>query len=194
MNKNENVVIAVFEDGPAAEAAVARLKQWDKASEDVKLGAIGLLYKEDGQVKTTVGHQTGRGLLVGAVVGVIAGVLTGGVGLIGGAAAGGLMGGALGSFFRQSLHLTEEECNALGTELDLGKAAVVVNVDEYEIVPTSRNLEHAGGVAKVYAIPKEAVDEAAAVLDEHRMCEEQLLQEGLAEARTRASLDLGGML
>jgi len=194
MNKNENVVIAVFEDGPAAEAAIARLKQWDKASEDVKLGAIGLLYKEDGQVKTTVGHQTGRGLLVGAVVGVIAGVLTGGVGLIGGAAAGGLMGGALGSFFRQSLHLTEEECNALGTELDLGKAAVVVNVDEYEIVPTSRNLEHAGGVAKVYAIPKEAVDEAAAVLDEHRMREEQLLQEGLAEARTRASLDLGGML
>ncbi len=194
MNRNENVVIAVFEDGPSAEAAIERLKQWDKASEDVKLGAIGLLYKEDGQVKTTVGHQTGRGLMVGAVVGVIAGVLTGGVGLIGGAAAGGLMGGALGSFFRQSLHLTAEECNALGMELDLGKAAVVVNVDEYEIAPTSLNLEHAGGVAKVYAIPKEAVDEAAAALDEHRMREERLLQEGLTEARTRASLDLGGML
>ena len=194
MNRNENVVIAVFEDGPAAEAAIDRLKQWDKASDDVKLGAIGLIYKEGDAIKTTVGHQTGRGLKVGAVLGVIAGVLTGGVAVIGGVAAGGLLGGALGSFFRQSLHLTEAECSALGRELDLGKAAVVVNVDEYEIAPTQLNLEHAGGVCNVYAIPKEAVDEAAAALDARKLHEQRVLEQARDEARTRASLDPGGML
>ena len=193
MNENENVVVAVFEDGTAAEAAISGLKQWDKASEDVKLGAIGLIYKEGDAIKTTVGRQTTRGLKVGAVVGVIAGVLTGGVGLIGGAAAGGLIGSALGSFFRQSLHLTEAECSALGMELDLGKAAVVVNVDEYEIAPTRLNLEHAGGAVKVYAISKEAMDEAEA-LDAAELEMQRQAVRNVETYRASASLDPGATL
>lgn len=164
MDKNDNVVIAIFEDQPTAEAAIERLKKWDKASADVNLGAVGLLYKANGEVKAVIGHQSGRGLKIGALLGVIVGVLTGGVGLIGGAAAGGLMGGVLGSFFARSLNLNEAECNALGMELDLGKAAVVVTCDSYEVKPTRLNLEHAGGVAKVYIVPAEALEEADAAL------------------------------
>lgn len=194
MDKNDNVVVAIFEDQATAAAAIDRLKQWDKAAKDIKLGAVGLLYKEEGKVKSVIGHQSGRGLKVGALVGVIAGVLTGGVGLLGGAAAGGLAGGALGSFFAKSLNLNEAECSALGMELDLGKAAVVVTVDDYEITPTRLNLEHAGGVARVYVVPAEAVDEAAGALSDRDITEARLAEANLDEYLTRAADDMGGYM
>ncbi len=193
MDKNENVVVAIFEDRAAAETAIERLKEWDKASEDIKLGAIGLLYKEDGQVKTAVNRQSGRGAKVGALVGVIAGVLTGGLGLLGGAAVGGLAGGTLGTFFSRSLQLNEAECNALGMQLDMGKAAVVVTCDEYEVTPTRLNLEHAGGVAKVYVVPAAAIDEASASLLQNEE-NEAIARQAISEALTRSAGDLGGML
>jgi hypothetical protein len=194
MDKNDNVVVAVFEDRAAAEAAIDRIKKWDKSADDIKLGAIGLLYKEGDKVKSSINHQGGRGLKVGAVVGVIAGVLTGGVGLIGGAAAGGLMGGALGSFFAKSLNLNEAECNALGMELELGKAAVVVTLDEYEIVSTRNHLEHAGGVAKVYIVPSDAVDEAAGALSDKDVIEARIANEALDDAMTRTADSIGGYM
>lgn len=60
MNTNENTVVALFENQAAADAAIARLLAWDKASKDVKLGVIGKVYLENGEVKTTV--QSGGGL------------------------------------------------------------------------------------------------------------------------------------
>ena len=194
MDKNDNVVVAVFEDQAAAEVAVDKLKQWDKAAKDIKLGAIGLLYKEGENVKSVIGNQSGRGLRVGALVGVIGGVLTGGVGLLGGAAAGGLAGGALGSFFAKSLNLNEAECNALGMELDLGKAAVVVTVDDYEITPTRLNLEHAGGVAKVYVVPTDAVDDAAKALTDKDVTEARLAETNLDDYMTRTADSIGGYM
>lgn len=194
MDKNENVVVAIFEDRAAAEAAVERLKKWDKASEDIKLGAIGLLYKEDGEVKSIINRQSERGLKVGALVGIIGGVLTGGLGLLGGAAVGGLAGGTLGTFFTKSLHLNEAECNALGRELELGKAAVVVTCDEYEVTSTQHTLEHAGGVTRVYLVPADAVEEAAVNIRQATLDERTIAEQALDDALTRASGDLGGML
>lgn len=160
MDKNENVIVGIFEDREAAEQAIQRLKQWDKSSADVKLGAVGLLYKEGPEVKSVINRQGERGLKLGALIGVIAGVLTGGLGLIGGAAAGGLVGGVAGSFFTKSLNLNESECNAIGRELDIGKAAVVVTCAEHEIVPTRNTLERAGGVVRLYVVPADAMEEA----------------------------------
>jgi outer membrane lipoprotein SlyB len=176
MDKNEHVVVAVFEDQAAAEGAIEKLKAWDKASNDVKLGAIGLLYKDGDEVKASVGNQAGRGLKVGAIVGLIAGALTGGLGLAAGAAAGGVTGGLAGSFFAKSLNLNEEACNALGMELDQGRAAVVVMLDEYEVSPTKSTLGRAGGVARVYLVPSDAVDEAAAALSEKDIIEAQIAE------------------
>lgn len=194
MDRNESVVVAVFEDRSTAEAAIEGLKGWDKASDDVKLGAIGLLFKEDGRVRSVIGHQTGRGLKVGAIVGVIAGVLSGGIGLAGGAAAGALLGGALGSFFSKSLNLARAECDALGMELELGKAAVVVTVDEYELSPIRLNLEHAGGVCKLYDVPQEAVNEAAAAIQARWAEEERLAERGLDLLVPRSGADLSGLV
>ncbi|MCA9867818.1 MAG: hypothetical protein KC410_15135 [Anaerolineales bacterium] len=197
MDKNEHVVVAVFEDRAAAETAIEHMKKWDKASDDIKLGAIGLLYKEGGEVKSVIGHQMGRGAKVGALVGIITGVLTGGVGLVGGAAAGGLLGGATGAFFAKSLHLNEAECNALGMELELGKAAVVVTCDEYEVTPVRSTLEHAGGAIRVYVVPVDAVDAAAAYFSESKLDdirEAEMVQRAIDDSITKVANDFGGMI
>lgn len=197
MDKNEHVVVAVFEDRTAAEAAVEHLKKWDKANDDIKLGAIGLLYKEGNEVKSVIGHQMGRGAKVGALVGIVSGVLTGGVGLVGGAAVGGLLGGATGSFFAKSLHLNEAECNALGMELELGKAAVVVTGDEYELTPIRSTLERIGGATKVYVVPSDAVDDAAAYFSERELDdlrEVEMAQRAIDDSITKAANDFGGMI
>jgi len=164
MDKNDHVVIGVFEDSDEARTAIEKLKQWNKASKDVNLGAIGLLYKDGDQVKTEVGRRTVQGAKVGAVVGVIAGVLSGGLAAIPGAAGGALVGSALGAFFKRSLHLTENECNAIGMDLDLGKAAVVVLVDDYELTPASMTMHQLGADVRTYAVPEHAVNEAATAL------------------------------
>jgi hypothetical protein len=44
-NKNQHVVVAFFDSEPAAEAAVEALKRWDKAGDEIKLGAIGTITK-----------------------------------------------------------------------------------------------------------------------------------------------------
>jgi hypothetical protein len=197
MSKNEHVVVAVLEDLAAARVAVEALRKWDKVTSDVKLEAIGILYQEGDKVKSIIGRESGRGLRVGALVGVIIGALTGGIGLVGAAAAGGLAGGALGAFFTKSLHLNREECNALGMELALGKAAVVVVCREHEVAPTRLHLEHAGGVARVYVVPADAVDEAAAAYDEaHRLEYDDavIAARKLDEAIARAAGDMGGFL
>ena len=54
---SKTLTLAFFENEAAADAAVAQIKQWDKASKDVKLGAIGVLVKDEkGKIKT---HKLG---------------------------------------------------------------------------------------------------------------------------------------
>ena len=79
----KQLVLALFADEAAADAAVDQIKAWDKASADVKLGAIGVLVKDDkGKIKT---HKMGsRKTKGGAVLGVLLGILSGGVTLLGG--------------------------------------------------------------------------------------------------------------
>ena len=43
----KQLVLAFFENEDAADGAVDEIKQWDKASKEVKLGAIGVLVKDD---------------------------------------------------------------------------------------------------------------------------------------------------
>lgn len=57
MNKNENVVIAVFADAPAAEQAVANLREWDKRVDEVKLGTIGMITMAAGRLETKIVHS-----------------------------------------------------------------------------------------------------------------------------------------
>ena len=67
---DKQVVLAIFPDEAAADAAVTSLKSWDKADGDIKLNAIGVLVLDKkGKVKT---HKLGRRSVgKGAGIGVI---------------------------------------------------------------------------------------------------------------------------
>lgn len=56
MNTNENSVVALFPNQAAADAAIDHLLKWDKNSKDVKLGAIGKVTLENGEIKADVVH------------------------------------------------------------------------------------------------------------------------------------------
>ncbi|MFO7663696.1 MAG: hypothetical protein R6X18_14050 [Chloroflexota bacterium] len=166
MNKNDQVMIALFNSDEEAEKAITDLEYWDRSRDDFKLGAIGTLYKKDGEIKTSTPAKTKGGIALGAVLGIMAGILTGGIGFVAAAAGGGLLGGIAGAFFKKSLHLTPEEIASLGPELDAGKVALVVTCDEYEMKAVDSRLQYAGGAVRAYSVPAEAINEAARAIEE----------------------------
>ena len=97
-------VLAFFGSEAAADGAVNEIKQWDKASKEIRLGAIGVLVKDDkGKIKThKLGQRKTKG---GAVLGALAGVLSGGISVLGGA----VVGGILGAFFHKGLGLSKDD-------------------------------------------------------------------------------------
>ncbi len=152
----KQLVLALFADEAAADAAVQQIKAWDKASDEVKLGAVGVLVKDEkGKIKT---HKLGsRKTKGGAVLGVVLGIFSGGVTLLGG-----LIGGAvLGSLFKKGLSISKEEQEKLNSELDVGKAAVGLMVDADEAEAVKAKLAELGGTAEAYEVSDEAVQEAA---------------------------------
>ena len=166
-NKNDNVVVAFFASAEAAEIAAEYLQNWDKASDDIKLGAVGtMVATPDGKIKTHVGRKAGKGAKTGAIVGMVAGVFTGGLTVIGGLVGGSVLGGVTGAFFKKSTNLTEDEMNKIAEELKRGKAAVVVTCYDHEVAATQDHLAMSGGTVWTYQVPAEALDEAAATWGE----------------------------
>ena len=149
------VVLGIFADEAAADAAVESLKSWDKVSDEVKLGAIGVLVvDEDGQIKE---HKLGaRSTKKGAGIGLVLAVVappTLLVGLVG--------GGLLGRFHHKGLGLTQEDRERIGTELAGGKAAVGVLAPVAEAGTISAKLTELGGTAETYEVTDEALEAVA---------------------------------
>jgi len=161
-DKNDQALVAIFDSYVSAEKAVTLLQEWDNANEEIKLGAVGTMVRQDGKVKTSVGgRKTGKGAAVGTVIGVIAAVLSGGLTLIPSVLAGGAAGGVVGAFMKKSTNLSKDEIEQIGKELDAGRAAVVVTCDDFEVAPTRDQLIKAGGKVRNYVVPEEAYIEAA---------------------------------
>ena len=77
--QSQQLVLAFFDAEAAADAAVAALKQWDKATDAIKLGAIGVLVKDEkGKIKTHKlgSRKTGKGALIFGLVGLLSGGMT----------------------------------------------------------------------------------------------------------------------
>lgn len=165
--KNSNVIIAYFKGADKADSAANQIKDWDKANDAVKLGGIGILFWEDGKVKTRKvgGRSAGSGAKWGIALGAVTGILTGGVTLIGGALAGVAGGAVLGSFFHKSLGLSDEDNQRLEQNLKEGGAALVVMADEDEVEATSAKLNTLGGVVENYQIPEETMEKVEAAED-----------------------------
>jgi hypothetical protein len=154
---DKQLVLAIFNDEAAADAAVLSLKEWDKADEDIKLNAVGVLVLDDkGKVKThklgrrSVGKGAGIGLLLALItpVGWVAGVLGGGV---------------LGALHHKGLGLKAEDRDRIAAELSDGKAAVGVLAAEVAATEISAKLAELGGTPEIHAVSEETAAEADAV-------------------------------
>jgi uncharacterized membrane protein len=150
----KQLVLAFFASEAAADEAVNKIKQWDKASKEVKLGAIGVLVKDDkGKIKTQKLGQKKTGTF--AVLGALAGVLSGGVTVLGGA----VVGGILGAFFHKGLGLSKDDLARIGKELDGGKAAIGILTQPDEAAGVSAKLAELGGKPETHEVSEEALDQ-----------------------------------
>ncbi len=154
MSKKQ-LVLGFVESEAAADAAVQSIKDWDKADKEIKLGAIGVLAKDDkGKVKT---HKVGkRNTGVGAVLGVIAAVLSGGLTLLGGIVG----GGVIGALFHKGLGISKEDMAKIDAQLTDGKAAVGVLVAPEEEAAVSAKMTELGATIMSVEVDEEAVQEA----------------------------------
>ena len=157
----QQLVLAFFDNEADADAAVNAVKQWDKASKEIKLGAIGILVKDDkGKVKT---HKLGaRKTGTGAVLFGLAAILTGGASLLAGA----VFGGILGSFFRKGLGMSKDDLARIDGELNGGKAAVCILAAPDEAAAVSGKLAELGGKLESHEVSEEVVEEAQTAAEE----------------------------
>lgn len=157
---NTQVILGIFADEAAADAAVETLKTWDKASAEIKLNAIGVLVvDEKGQIKEhKLGKRSvGKGAGIGLVLAVIAPptLLAGVVG-----------GGILGAFHHKGLGLSAEDRERIGAQLKGGKAAVGVLAGADEAPAISAKLIDLGGKTEVHDVSDEALEAVAAAVPE----------------------------
>ncbi|MCO5185931.1 MAG: hypothetical protein M9928_06330 [Anaerolineae bacterium] len=169
MSKKQ-LVLALFENEAAADDAVKAIKKWDKDNHDVKLGAIGVLVKNDkGKIKT---HKLGsRRTGGGAVLFALAALLTGGM-VLGGA----VVGGIIGSLFHKGLKMSDEDRERLNKELDNGKAAVGVMTGADAVADVTAKLAELGSEPETFELSDEAVadaEEVAAAAPEEDASEEE---------------------
>jgi hypothetical protein len=155
VKENKNVVLAIFNDEPAADTAVAQLKAWDKTDGRVKLGAMGVLVLDDnGRVKT---HKMGsRSIAKGGGIGLILALMTP-VGL----PAAVVGGGVLGALHRKGLALTERDKDRISAELLDGKAAVGVLAKQGQAEMIAAKLTELGGEPEMHAVSDAALKQAA---------------------------------
>ena len=150
----KRVVISLFDDEAAADAAAVALKDSGVA----KNHAIGILVlDESGDLKAHKlgAHSVYKGAGIGFVLALLGPI---GVGI------GATAGGALGLLHHKGLGLSERDRERIAGELALGKAGVGVLADFDEAPSIDAKLTELGGLAEVHAFSDEALEEAAAAV------------------------------
>lgn len=200
-NKNRNLIVAYFPSVEAADAAAQQLKHWDQDAQELKLGGMGIITLEDGELKVhKVGARAaGTGAKWGAVLGatgglavgglVAAAAMTGGLALLPAAgyallagletgAVGGLLGAGVGELFHKRIGMTDADRSRIHDHLARGGAALAVMADDDEVEPTKAEIAALGGDVEHYAIPEHVMDEVdetrEAVAEAHEQVAEHL--------------------
>jgi uncharacterized membrane protein len=151
----QQLVLAFFASEDGAEQAAEALKDWEKATEYMKVDAIGLLVRDkDGKIKEEkLGRRAGkRGMGVGVTLGLVAAIPTGGLSLVGGVLGGAGGGGIIGEFFHKGLKMTDEDVARIGRELEEGHAAVGVLTWDFETEAVTEKLKDLGGTPQTHEV------------------------------------------
>jgi len=170
-SKTNNVIIAYFAGPDVAATAGDEIRDWDKANDDIKLGGIGILTWDNGEIKTNklARASSGTGAKWGLALGAAAGILSGGATLVAGAVAGAAVGAVGAKLFHQNLGLTDEDKARLEQRLSTGSAALVVMAAEDEVEPTKAQLALLGGNVEAYRVPEETVAQVEAAIEVQEM-------------------------
>jgi uncharacterized membrane protein len=153
----QQLVLAFFDTEDAADEAANALRDWEKATEYMKVDAVGVLVKDDdGKVKEhKLGKRAGkRGMGIGVALGLIAAIPSGGLSLAGGVLGGAAGGGVIGQFFHKGLKMTDEDTARISRELDAGHAAVGVLTWDFETESVSQKLTGLGGTPETHEVAK----------------------------------------
>lgn len=194
-NKNRELIVAYFDSADAADAAAVQLKQWDKDRKDIKLGGMGIITMEDGELKTdkvgarATGTGAKWGTILGAAGGLAAGLLTGGIGLIPGAIAGLGLGAGGGALFHKRVGLTDEDREKLMNHFQSGGAALAVMADDFEVADTTAEIAALGGDVTSFSIPEhvqEEIDEAQETIAEAEKRVAEAMPDAAEEAQVEA--------
>lgn len=202
-NKNRNLIVAYFNSIEAADAAAQQLKLWDKEEDAIKLGGMGIVSLENGNLKTHLvgARATGTGAKWGSILGAtgglatgimaVTGVLTGGIGLIPGAIAGVALGAAGGALLHKRIGMTDGDRARLEDHLKNGGVALAVMADDHEVEPTKAEIAALGGDVEHFAIPVQVMEEVdethAAVAQAQEQVAEQLDSEPI-EVQEKATV------
>jgi len=149
---NKVVVLAIFKDEAAADAAAQTLKDSGLARHE----AIGVLVLNDkSEVKADkVGKRsTGKGAGIGLALALLTPVGLG-AGIIG--------GGILGALHHKGLGLDKADRDRIAAELGDGKAAVGVLAPVAEADAVTARLTELGGAAESHKVADEDLEEAHA--------------------------------
>ena len=155
----KQVILGIFADEAAADAAVEALKTWDDDNIDIELESIGVLVVDDkGQIKEhKLGRRSGgKGAGIGLVLAVIAPptLLAGIVG-----------GGVIGHFHHKGLGLSQEDRDRIIAELAGGKAAVGILAPVMDAPPISAKLASLGATPEVHDVSDEALEAVGAAVE-----------------------------
>jgi hypothetical protein len=153
---DQQVILGIFENEAAADAAVESLNAWDQDTIDIKLDSIGVLVADEkGQIKEhKLGQRsTGKGAGIGLVLAVIAPPT-----LLAGVVAGGIAG----HFHHKGLGLNQADRDRISADLAAGKAAVGVLAQVVDAVPIEAKLKSLGGTVLVHEVTDEALEAVAA--------------------------------
>lgn len=164
MSDTNQLILAIFDSEDTADKAAEEIKSWDKASDLIKLGGVGVLVKDkNGKIKQSkLGARQGRkGAGIGLALGLIAAIPTGGLSLAGGAIGGALGGGGIGALFHKGFKVSKEDMQRLDRELDAGHAIVGVMAMDFEASMVADKLTQLGGKVKAHEVTDEALQAAA---------------------------------
>ena len=153
------LVVAIFENEAAADAAVEGLDRWagnlamETTVDAHELQAVGIMVLDE-KGKLRIDKAGPRSTIAGAGIGVILAMLTPvgmAVGIIG--------GGILGALHHKRMWISDADRERIGRELTGGKAAVGVVTDKTHVAAISAALTDLGGVPESHELDDAALAE-----------------------------------